>query len=291
MTFTSKTGAATYHATEDRSTTPKTTTGSSASRLLPVRHGNIRYTRNLVISGIAFLTAFYLVFRPGLIDIPAVRLLNSYANRSALVDTLLYDFDTYFTFSGIMLITVLWSCWFKNTDLETRARIGTGTLASILAGGVSRLLQHHLHTHVRPYYDQTIGFHVPSRVDTAYNTWNCFPSDHAAVFAGLTVTIFLVRPRVSILLTAWLVIVEAGRAYMGAHYPSDLMGGAALAALAVWASQSPLTMTFGRRIASYERSSPALFYLCAFFITYQIGTLFVDIRRVSSDLSSLIHVS
>lgn len=279
--------AAANNRAEDSSRSPRG--GAYGAELSPtqVADSAICYGRNVLISCAVFLVALGLVRCPGLIDIPVIRLLNSYANRSALFDTLFYAFDTYFTFSGVILIALIWSCWFSRDSLETRARILVATLTSLGAGVLSRYLQHHLPTHARPYYDPTIGFHAPSLLEKSFNTWNCFPSDHAAVFSGLALTIYLVRPRLGLFVGAWLIVIESARVYMGAHYPSDLVGGAALAAIAVWSSQSSFVISLGRRVVSWERSSRSLFYSSAFFILYQIGTLFLDIRRAASDFSSI----
>jgi membrane-associated phospholipid phosphatase len=249
-------------------------------------HG-VSYKRNVLISFAFFLAALGLVCFPGLIDIPVVKLFNSYADRYRLLDTLLYAFDTYFTFSGVVLIALIWSCWFSDERLETRARLLVATLMSLGAGALSRFLQHHLPTHIRPYYDPSIGFHAPALLEKPFNTWNCFPSDHAAVFSGLAIAIYLVRPRLGLLAGAWLMLIESARIYMGAHYPSDLIGGAAFAAMVVWASQSPRMLSIGRQMVSWERSSRPMFYTLAFFGLYQIGTLFLDIRRAASDFSSI----
>ena len=248
------------------------------------------YKRNAVIALAVFVAAVGLVKRPGLVDIPVVKLLNSYANRVPFWDALFHDFDTYFTFSGVILIALIWSCWFSKASVQIRARILVAIVASVGAGIVSRFLQHHVRSHIRPYYHPAIHFHPPAMPAMPFNTWNCFPSDHAAVFSGLAIAIYLARPRLGMFAAAWLVVIECSRIYMGAHYPSDLVGGAALAAVSVWASQAPSLIAVGRRVAGWERSSPALFYMSAFFITYQIATLFLDVRLAASDFSSITHL-
>ncbi len=64
------------------------------------------------------------------------------------------------------------------------------------------------------------------------------------------VVLYVVAPRLGLLAAAWLTIVEFSRIYMGAHYPSDLMAGAALAATLVWASQSARFLSAARYVAS-----------------------------------------
>lgn len=58
-----------------------------------------------------------------------------------------------------------------------------------------------------------------------------FPSDHAILVAAVTV-VLLSRSRT---LGAWLavfsVLVLVARVYIGVHYPSDVLGGAALGAV------------------------------------------------------------
>ena len=248
------------------------------------------YQRNALIALAVVVATIGLAYHPRLVDLPLTKLVNRFANHRAALDSLFYDFDTFFTFSGVILIALIWSCWFKNRDVETRARILVATMTSIGVGGISRFLQHQLPTHPRPFYDPALGFHSPSTLPaTPFNTWNSFPSDHAAVFSGLVVTIYLARPRLGMLAAAWLILVESSRVYMGAHYPSDLTAGAALAATLVWASQTPALISVGRQIARRECSSPSLFYTCAFFLSYQIATLFADLRDVGGMVVRGLH--
>jgi membrane-associated phospholipid phosphatase len=136
-----------------------------------------------------------------------------------------------------------------------------------------------LPTHPRPYFDQALHFQQPFNLEEAYNNWNSFPSDHVAVFAGLAIVLYIARPSFSIYAIAWMILVESFRNYIGAHYPSDLIAGAALAAFGVWASQMSWPISVGRKVMRWERSSPGLFYVSAFFLSYQIATLFNDIRQ------------
>jgi undecaprenyl-diphosphatase len=216
---------------------------------------------------------------PGAFDRPLTGLVNGVASRSDLFDRTLAALDAYVTFSGAVLVALIWSCWFDSKDYQRRARILVGTLASFAAGVISRFSQHALSVHPRPYYDQGLDFQVPGGGVAQYNTWSSFPSDHVAVFAGLVVVIFIARSRFAIFAIVWTALVESTRVYMGAHYPSDLIGGAALGAMVVWAAQTPRLVSFGSRIMRWEQSSPSIFYMCSFFLTYQIATLFGDLRN------------
>jgi membrane-associated phospholipid phosphatase len=60
-----------------------------------------------------------------------------------------------------------------------------------------------------------------------------FPSGHAAVSAALTATAFAFLPRkAAVIALGVAVVVMFGRMYVGAHLPLDLVGGAALGAIA-----------------------------------------------------------
>jgi membrane-associated phospholipid phosphatase len=246
------------------------------------------YKRSVVVCAAIFFSAMGLGLSPESFDRPLTLLLNSYANRSPLFDRLVSDCATYFTYSGVILMALIYACWFDTKDLEKRSRIVIGTLVSFAAGMVSRLLQHVLSTHPRPFFDPELNFHPPSGLgEQPFNTWNSFPSDHVTVFAGLVVVICLAKPRLAVFAVGFTILTESLRVYMGAHYPSDLIGGAALAATMVLIAQAPRAVSLGRRVVGWERTSPSLFYMAAFFITYQIATLFVDIRQMVGHVRDL----
>jgi len=244
--------------------------------------------RNLLISGVVFLGAFALALFPEAFDRPLTRLINSVAFRSSLFDRFVAAADTYYTFSGVALMAMIWFCWFDNRDPDSRVRILVRTLAALGAGVISRFLQYTLPTHPRPYYDPALDFHRPLSLDPPSNTWDSFPSDHVAVFAGLAVVLYLARPWFTFYAIAWTIIVESCRVYMGGHYPSDLIAGAALAAFVIWGAQASWLISKGDILMRWEKTSPALFYMIAFFLSYQIATLFGDIR---GPFRSSVHIS
>jgi hypothetical protein len=100
------------------------------------------------------------------------------------------------------------------------------------------------------------------------------------LFAGLAIVVFLVRPRLGLLAIGYTLMVDATRIYLGLHYPADLMGSVAIAALFVWISQVPWGIVLGRALLAWERRSPALFYTAAVFISYEMATAFADLRAI-----------
>lgn len=235
--------------------------------------------RNLLISAIVFLCSFALALMPEVFDKPTTRLINGLANHFWLLDYATEAVSKYYTYSGILLMAIIWYCFFENEDPERRARLLVGVIASIFAGGISRILQHTLRSHPRPYLDPTLDFQQPLGLTEVFNNWNSFPSDHATVFSGLAIVLFVVRSNLVVFAMALTAIICCFRNFIGAHYPTDLISGAGLAAFAVWTSQLSWPVAAGRTVLRCERSSPSLFYMSAFFFSYQIATLFNDIRH------------
>ena len=257
---------------------------SNVRHILRSRSLRLRIGHNVLISGIALMAAFVLAKNPDIFDRPLTGLINGFTERSAFFDRLTFIVFSSPTFCGAVLVALVWACWFDTTDPESRSHILVGTLASFGAGVISRVLQYTLHTHPRPIYNSTLDFKVPANFDQPLNTWNSFPSDHVTVFAGLAIVIYIARSRFAFVAIAITVLAEFARVYMGAHYPSDLIGGAALASLVVWAAETSWFTSLGSRIVVWQGRSPSLFYVSAFFVSYQIATLAGDIRWAASIL-------
>ncbi len=261
------------------------TTTSSHIGSPEVRDVRARILPNLSISFAAFFAAFVLAVYPDLFDRPLATMINSVAGRSNVFDNLVLSAYYGPSFSRVLLVSLIWFSWFDGTEAEHRSRILVGTLASLAIGGVSRLLQHVLPTHPRPYYDPAFHFHLPSGfLNVPLNTWNSFPSDHVAVFSGLAIVIYIARSRFAVAAIILTAVVELSRIYYGAHYPSDLLGAAALASIVIWTVQAPFFVALGRRGVRWERTHPSYFYMAAFFVSFQIATLAGDLRWVASML-------
>jgi undecaprenyl-diphosphatase len=233
---------------------------------------------NVLLSGLTFVLTVALAMTPDMFDRPVTSVLNEFADRFPFLDRLLVVAFSSSLVPGAILIALIWYSWFDTNDNSKRSQICVGTLASCAAGILSRFFQRELPTHPRPFYDPALGFHMPTAFELPLNTWNSFPSDHMTVFAGLVVVLCIARSRFKLAAIALTAIFELTRTYMGAHYPSDLLGGAALASTVVWASQTPWLVSWGSRIVVLEQRSPAMFYMIAFLFSFQIATLAAELR-------------
>ena len=121
----------------------------------------VQIRQNVVISSLVFLGAYVVALAPEALDRPLTRLINSFANRSALFDGLVASLNAAYSFSGVVLMALIWSCWFDTKDSESRARILIGTLGAVAAGGVSRFCSMH-YRHIRALFTiQPLLFRYP----------------------------------------------------------------------------------------------------------------------------------
>ncbi|MDA9505059.1 hypothetical protein XI09_10210, partial [Bradyrhizobium sp. CCBAU 11386] len=233
---------------------------------------------NVMLAAAVFVAVAAIAQFPDIFDKPVTGAFNQLVGRWKTFDRLVFAVFSYPTYSGVILTAAIWSCWFATDTDEPRSRILIGLASAYCAGTISRMLQHLLSIHPRPFYDRTINFRIPAELEQSLNTWNSFPSDHVTVFAALVTLAYIVRYKWTFWLAIFTAIVELPRIYVGAHYPSDLIAGAALGAMAIWLAQSLPVLSFCSPALNWERRSPAYFYPVAFFVSYQVATLFADIR-------------
>lgn len=237
-----------------------------------------RIRLNICIAVAVFVVAALVALFPDNFDRPVVQSLNQLVGQSKLFDRIMLSVFWYPTYSGVMVMAVIWSRWFATDTVESRCRIMIGILAAFCAGTISRWLQHILPTHPRPYYDHAVSFRMPSELEQQLNTWNSFPSDHGTIFGALVVLIYIARFKYALQLAILVALIELARTYVGAHYPSDLIGGAALGTIAIWVVQKPRIFSLCSPALQWEKRSPSIFYAVAFFLSYQVATLFGDLR-------------
>ncbi len=176
-------------------------------------------------------------------------------------------------------MALLWGEWVGKTGSDSRLKIVMSLAGAFFAGIISRSLQHLLSTHIRPFHNSELNY--PQSFSLGHNTWNSFPSDHVSVYAALAASLWIVGHRYRVPVIIWLAFVESSRMFEGAHYLSDLIGGAALGVTMVMAFQIRLLSSFGKKTIEQENRSKSLFYILAFFLSYQMSTLFNDVRATA----------
>ena len=239
---------------------------------------NQEKTRLISIASLfVFVVCTILSFTGHAVDYPIMHFLNLAAGQHKVLDCILIFLADNYLFSGILLVSLIWYLWFYHIELHDRRRILIGTLLAAFSGLFSRGLQLTLPTHLRPLHDPAFNFVPPDGVDPdALNHWNSFPSDHAALYFGLVAVIFFSNAKLGYLAFLWTAVITVVRSYLGYHYPTDSLAGAALGVFAV--SLHGRFHLLGSRLLSFEKRVTPAFYMFAFFVTYQIATLFDEVR-------------
>ena len=174
----------------------------------------------------------------------------------------------------------------KSNSESEKAELFLGLSAAVAAVILSRALQLTLPTHLRPLHDPVPGFDVPPGIDpAALSGWNSFPSDHACVYFALTTVIWRRSQLLGLFALLPALIGSLPRIYLGLHYPSDVAFGALLGIFIVMMVENYGPETFARRAILFEQKRPGMFYSCGFLLTYEVATLFEDIRKTGAGLA------
>lgn len=120
-------------------------------------------------------------------------------------------------------IALVWF-WLRGRYSEQRGSIVAG-IATLLALGLGQLLGL-AWPRPRPYERLPVHLLVPRVHDTS------FPSDHATLGFAVAVGVLFFHRKAGMWLMAFAIILAYSRVFVGAHYPTDVIAGAALGSLA-----------------------------------------------------------
>jgi undecaprenyl-diphosphatase len=132
----------------------------------------------------------------------------------------------------IALLAALYLARGKWRSVNGRHGVVAAGFSALLGLAVAHLITD-LWARPRPYAAHPADAHlfVPASHDPS------FPSDHATAAFAIAVAILLRHRKAGVVALALAVLVALARVVVGVHYPSDVLGGAAigtLAALVLW---------------------------------------------------------
>ena len=191
---------------------------------------------------------------------------------------------------GGVFLALLWGFWFLPSAEQRRNRIVViSTLTgSLLALAVNQVAQRLGPFRLRPYAAGLPGIQFPYHL--GIREVSSFPSDHAALFCGLSTGLFFLSRRIG--LTAFFyatAVIFLPRIYLGLHYPSDILGGAIIGIGCVCLIHGTrLRNLFADFCLKMSNEHPATFYAAMFLLTYQTATLFDDARALAAWLSAVL---
>lgn len=195
---------------------------------------------------------------------------------------------------GAVFFALFWHQWFRDDgEPEKRRRDICAILAgSTVAIAVARTIAFLAPFRLRPMYDPAV-LHPIYAVSMQYNMehWSAFPSDTAAYFLALAIGIAYLSRRAAIpilLFTAGWICLP--RVFLGVHYASDIVVGAAIGIAAAWLSLKTRladSLIAEPAIAAANRSG-SWFYPVAFLVTFEMATVFEGSRKLGG---SVLHAA
>lgn len=194
-------------------------------------------------------------------------------------------------FKGGIIMAVLWWVWFRPTH---RQQLDREVVLAALAAGfvalfVARALSWTLPFRLRPMF----AFPPPFGALPRWNQWSSFPSDHAALYLAMTAALYTVSRRLAVLASLYvLTAICVPRLYGGLHYPTDVIFGALLGLFFAIMVNLPRVRTLIARPGMWWRQRyPGFFYAAFFLLTYEIATLFLDLRTLARLVVDTLHAS
>ncbi len=218
-------------------------------------------------------------------DRSVITFLNQGAQQWELFDRIVVVLSNSDVVKGAAIMAVFWGLWFSRPMREEAARRMTllaGVLGSLLALVLARVLAQTLPLRVRPVLADGLEFRPPTGLPDQANWshWSSFPSDHASLFFALWCGIWLAHRKVGNWLLLYIVFVIAlPRIYVGVHYPTDLLAGALLGiGTVVFLTAGPVRRAWAGATGRFFEARPALAHALLFVVSFQIATLFWDLR-------------
>ena len=184
-------------------------------------------------------------------------------------------------------VIIFWILWFtsKNQD-QNREKLILALFAVFIALIANRIFSEIMPFRARPIFNPEIGIRPPlfkDPIGPALNNFSSFPSDHAALLFAMAAGLGFVSRFIGILLSAWAICVLLSRIYFGIHFPSDIIVGSLIGiGAAVIANRNSYLRSLAALAVAAERRWPPYFYASIFLITFEIGTLFDDIRQIGT---------
>lgn len=212
--------------------------------------------------------------------------LSQYSQVSPKFNYIISYIEHAYAFKGLAVMSMLWYLWFKSfyTSSKTKTTIIGTIISCVIALLITSAINYITPFQFTPIANKALNFQSPigSTIDISSNTghgWiNSFPSHHATMFYALAMGIFFVSKRLGYFAFLYITLfIILPRLYLGLHYPTDVLAGAAVGILTTTLFNQKYVMAiYERPIISLLVKYPSGFQTLLFIITFEIAVIFND---------------
>lgn len=154
------------------------------------------------------------------------------SGHSALLDALGIFFATYLAY--VWILVLVGAAFLPSAQkVERRAASAVAAAAALVARFAMKTAIVFAYPRPRPFL--ALPDVRPLISTPAWEQTQSFPSGHALMFFSVATVLFCFNKKVGAFAFGAAALIGVARVYSGVHWPSDILGGAALGALAGWA--------------------------------------------------------
>lgn len=212
--------------------------------------------------------------------------LNHFVGQFPWFDQFVHDWSSTNLTTSVVLVFVMWLTVFdapRHGRLRDGHELIFGAAAfAMLATLTARAIAITMPFRPRPLATAVLHFRLPPGCSLSLIDWSAFPSDHATLFFALAIGILPLSRRFGWFSILWVTLASClPLVYLGRHWPTDILAGAALGGCFVQLARIPSVRAFVRRnVELLYGKRPALFYALFFLWSYETAILFEDVRRI-----------
>ncbi len=226
-------------------------------------------------------------------DIVLITAINGLAGQNFTLDSFAVLIRSNPMIKALPLILILSYFWFrrKGDQASTRAKVLATFVLSVTSLFVGRVLAVLLPFRLRPLHQDDVAINMAIGLpEQTLSKWSSMPSDHAILYTTLATCIFCIHKGYGLLaLLHVTILVLLPRVFLGLHWPTDILVGAAVGALMTIALMPWLSRIFeARQTAHRAETNPGLFYPIAFFLSFQLTTNFDSLRAFLSGMKDIV---
>jgi undecaprenyl-diphosphatase len=210
-------------------------------------------------------------------DVAVISFLNQFAHKSVRFDNLVVVVSGSELLKSALLVAFMWWIWFENEDTRRKREVLLAATAAIVPALLIAKVLAAMVFRARPLLEPRLQFQLPYGIHAAvWQQGSSFPSDHAVLLLALATGIFYASRKAGwIALTYATVAGCLPRIYLGMHYATDVIAGAAIGIGCVWLANLPgVRRPLTGWALHWMASKPSQFYFCAFLVSFEIGDLF-----------------